>query len=62
MEKGHRDAVAFLASLNLGCLKFDDQEDGKGGKVDEEGEEEADVEEEGGEAPKVLHPKGQKHL
>ena len=40
MEKGYRDAVGILASLNLGCLELDDKEDGKGGEVDEEGEEE----------------------
>ena len=62
VEKGNRYAVTILTSLDLGCLKLDDEEDGKGGEVDEEGEEEADVEEERREAPEVVHPKGQKHL
>ena len=51
VEERHRDAFAVLTGFYFGRLELDYEEDGKGGEVDEEGEEKAEVHEGIGETP-----------
>ena len=45
VEERHRDAFAVLNGFYFGRLELDYEENGKGGEVDEEGEEKAEVHE-----------------
>ena len=51
VEERHRDAFAVLAGFYFGRLELDYEKDGKGGEVDKEGEEKAEVHEGIGETP-----------